>query len=69
MLLVPLLCLLCSCGSAGTKTCIMKLQENNNTVYSIDAFNYIVIEDSITYHYIAQSRYCEGDTYTRVVIK
>jgi len=58
-----------SCGDAGTKTCIMKLQNSNNTVYSVDAFNYIVIEDSSIYHYIAESRYCGGDTYTRVKIK
>jgi hypothetical protein len=64
-----LLTIFTSCDKDGTATCISKLQDNNNTVYSVDAFNYIVIEDSTIYHYIAQFRYCNENTYTRVKIK
>jgi len=53
----------------GTKECMARLQFNNNTVYSVDAFNYIVIEDSVVYHYIPDERWCEGGTYTRIIIK
>lgn len=63
-----LLIFLSSCD-AGIKECTMKLQDGNNIVYSVDDFNYIVIEDSTIYHYIPQSRYCNGDTYTRIIIK
>jgi hypothetical protein len=60
--------LLSSCDE-GTKDCIGKLQFNDNTVYSVDAFNYIVIEDSTVYHYVAESRYCADDKYIRIKIK
>jgi hypothetical protein len=67
LLLLVIITLLASCQN--TKTCISKLQSGDNTVYSIDSFNYIVIEDSIVYHYIPYYRNCSTDEYTRIKIK
>jgi hypothetical protein len=53
----------------GTDECIAKLQNFGDVVYSIDAFNYVVIEDSVTYHYIANTRWCSNDKYVRIRIK
>jgi hypothetical protein len=68
LILLTIVILLTSCRK-GTYECIAKLQSIDNTVYSIDAFNYVVIEDSITYHYIANRRWCSDDRYVRIKIK
>jgi hypothetical protein len=68
LILLTIIISLTSCDS-GTDGCIAKLQSIDNVVYSIDAFNYVVIEDSITYHYIATERRCGNDEYIRIIIK
>lgn len=68
LILLTIIISLTSCRK-GTDECIAKLQSIDNVVYSIDAYNYIVIEDSTTYHYIANRRWCSNDRYVRIRIK
>lgn len=59
-----------SCSSnEGANTCISKLQNSHEIVYSIDAFNYVVVDSNKTYHYIANFRSCSDDEYTIIQIK
>ena len=67
LLLLLAIITLASCHD--TKECISKLQSGNNTVYAVDNFNYIVIEDSIVYHYTPYYRNCSTDKYIRIKIK
>jgi hypothetical protein len=69
LILLTIIISLTSCRKVGADECIAKLQNFGDVVYSIDAFNYVVIEDSITYHYIADSRWCSDDSYVRIKIK
>ena len=68
LILLTVIISLTSCRKS-TDECIAKLQGIDNVVYSIDAFNYVVIEDSIIYHYIPDTRWCSNDKYIRIRIK